>query len=133
MLFKKLKRFDVANLFVCKIYRADDLHNEPVPHRISAYHTKWIDHFHGVKILYCNNFVYDNILVDPIYNIQYIPESALDGLHSDRNQYYNKLGNISDIFNPSIIGKKSKISLTKIEELNTILDVEYSRQANKIQ
>lgn len=124
-LFTNLKRFEVKNLFVCKIFTADNLEREPIPYRISAYHTKWIEHFHGVKILYCTDSVFDHTLVDPIYGIQYIPESALGGFFSDRNQYYKKIGNIIDIFGEDTIGKKRKTALNKIKELNSTLEKKY--------
>lgn len=126
-LFKKLKRFEVSQLFICKIYRADNLRYRSYFGMIGQYESLWTECFLGIKILYGDG----KVLKDPIYDTEYVAE--VDSLHPEKTLYYNKLGNITDVFNPTIIGKKSKISLTKIEELNTILKAEYDRQANKYQ
>lgn len=121
-LFKKLKRFEVSKLFVCKIYSADNLHYKSYYGLIGEYISVWNPRFLGIKILYGNK-----TLIDPIRNISYIREKKIDCFNEHKILYYKKIGNITDIFNPTIIGKKSKISLTKIEELNSILEVEFSR------
>lgn len=127
-LFKRsLKRFEIKNLFVCKVFAADNLRYRSYFGMIGEYDSLWDERFLGIKILYGN----DKTLKDPIYDTKYV--AKIDSLDPDKNLYYRKLGNITDIFNPTIIGKKSKISLTKIEELNTILKAEYDRQANKYQ
>lgn len=123
-LFSKLKRFDVKNLFVCKIFIADNLRYKSYFGMIGEYDSLWTPHFLGIKILYGN----DEILKDPIYDTKYV--ARVNALYPEENLYYKKLGNITDIFNPIIIGKKAKISLTKIKELNSILEVEYNRQTN---
>lgn len=123
-LFTKSKRFEVGKLFVCKIYRADNLRYKSYFGMIGVYDSLYTSHFLGIKVLYDNY----TVLKDPIYDTEYV--AKIDALEPEKNLYYNKLGNITDIFNPTIIGKKSKISLTKIEELNSILEVEYNRQTN---
>lgn len=124
MLFKKLRRFDVSKLFICAIYRADNLRYKSYFGMIGEYESLWNECSLGIRILYGNG----KILKDPIYDTEYV--AKVDSLKPHKNLYYKKLGNITDIFNPTIIGKKSKISLTKIEELNSILEVEYNRQTN---
>lgn len=123
-LFKKLKRFDVKNLFVCKVFAADNLRYKSYFGMIGEYDSLWTERFLGIKILYGN----DETLKDPIYDTEYVVK--VNSLDPERNLYYRKLGNITDIFNPIIIGKKAKISLTKIKELNSILKVEYNRLTN---
>lgn len=123
-LFKKSKRFEVQNLFVCKIFLADNLRYKSYFGMIGEYESLWTERFLGIKILYGNG----KTLKDPIYDTEYVVE--VDSLKPHKNLYYKKLGNITDIFNPIIIGKKAKISLTKIKELNSILEVEYNRQTN---
>lgn len=126
-LFKRsLKRFEVKNLFVCKVYVADNLQLKYFGMIGDEYVSLWTPLFLGIKILYGN----DKILKDPIYGTKYIARANVDSLNPDKNLYYRKLGNITDIFNSTIIGKKSKISLSKIEELNSILEVEYNRLTN---
>lgn len=117
-LLKKLKRFKVKNLFVCKIFAADNL--KSVPYSLCS--STWNPCFLGFKILYGN----DKILKDPIYGTKYV--AKVDSFHPENNLYYNKMGNITDIFGLTRIGKKMKISSTKIEELNSVLE----EVANKI-
>ncbi len=117
-LFKKLKRFGVGKLFVCKIFVADNLQYKSYFGMISEYDSLYTPRFLGLKILYDNG----KTLKDPIYDTKYV--ATIDALKPEENLYYKKLGNITDIFNPIIIGKKAKISLTKIEELNSILEAE---------
>ncbi len=124
MLFKKFKRFEVSKLFICAIYRADNLRYKSYFGMIGEYESLWNKCFLGIRILYGNG----KILKDPIYDTEYVAE--VDSLKPHKNLYYKKLANIADIFDITI-GKKTKISLTKIEELNSILKVEYDRQENK--
>lgn len=118
-LFKSLKRFDVKNLFVCKVFVADNLQHKYFGMIGGEYVSLWTPHFLGIKILYGNG----KNLKDPIYDTEYVDE--VDSLHPDKNLYYQKLGNIADIFDSITIGKKAKISLTKIQELNSLIKETY--------
>lgn len=117
-LLKKLKRFELKNLFVCEIYAADNLRYKSYMGMIGEYDSSWTPRFLGIKILYGNY----KILKDPVYDTEYV--AKVDSLYPDKNLYYKKLGNITDIFDLTTIGKNTKISLSKIQELNSILKKE---------
>ncbi len=125
-LFKKLKRFEVKKLFVCRIYSADNLRYKPYLDMISEYYSIWTPRFLGIKILYG-----DKVLKDPIYDIEYISIKEINGLNPSKNQYYQIIGNIIDIMGEDSVNKKLKISLDKIKELNSKLDEILSKNSNK--
>ena len=120
-LFKKLKRFEVGKLFVCKIFVADNLRYKSYFGMISEYDSLYTPRFLGIKILYGNG----KTLKDPIYDTKYV--ATVDALDPQKNLYYEKLGNITDTFTPIIIGKKTKISSAKIQKLNSILKETYEK------
>ena len=123
-LLKRLRRFDIKDLSVCKIFAAEDLKSEPI---IKAYgfgtRTTWYGRYLGVKILFATKIFsfHDGVLKDPIYGIKYIPMNKLDADSPHKNLYYQQLGNITHFFDSIEIGKKSKISLAKIEVLVSLL------------
>lgn len=71
-LFKRLMRFEVEKLFVCKIFIADNLHYKSYYNLIGEYISVWNPRFLGIKILYGNK-----TLEDPICNTQYIRKKRL--------------------------------------------------------
>lgn len=121
-LLKKLKRFEVKYLFVCKIFAADNIRCKPYLGMFGVYDSLWTQRFLDIKILYGN----DKILKDPVYGTEYV--NTVNALHPEKNLYYQKLGNITDIFEVPTIFKRKRIPLTKIEELNSILKEEFKNQ-----
>lgn len=119
-LFSKLKRFNVKNLFVCKVYVADNLQHKYFGMIGGEYVSLWTPLFLGIKILYGN----DKILKDPIYGTEYIARANVDALKPEKKLYYHKLENSTDIFKLVIIGKKM-ISVNKIEKLNSLFQEVY--------
>lgn len=115
-LFRRMKRFKLRRLSVCKIYIADGLHYQPdYDGMFGEYFSVWKEHFLSIKILIGNK-----IRKDPIYKCKYVPKSKINALYpSKNNKYYRDYGYITDYFH---FGKKTKISLDEIEELNSILN-----------
>lgn len=122
-ILKKLIRFPVKDLFVCEVLAADNLRYIAC-RRIGEYDSVWIERSLGFRILYGNS----KTLEDPIYNTKYV--SNINALYPEKNRYYKNLGNITDVFETTTIGKGKKISLDKIEKLDSILKKKYEEYYN---
>lgn len=123
-LLKRLKRYKVKKLHVCAIFRADNLQHKPyLGYMIGEFDTTWTANLLGLKILFGD---IGEVLKDPTEKTEYIPSDDLRGFYPDKNLYYEE--KIVFSFTPEEIAKRSKISLAKIEELNSVLNEELNKR-----